>query len=561
MSCPWRGCPASAPGHPRRGQGNGRLGIYSVARPSVASQSRLIFLRVVSVFILLCLGLAGCGTDSEPKRNPWLVIGIDGADWRVIERLWADGKLANLKALADSGTRSYLKTAYSSSPIIWTTLATGHPPETHGITGFTVPTEQGDVPVSSSIRKIPALWNMADRSGLDVAVLGWWASWPAESLNGIVISDRPLQPVERPFSPESLRPRMDAWTATAAGEPNGFGGNQASSNRDQLMSVAARELATEAYDLTLLYYRSVDIECHEAWKYFEPDKFGIRPAELVANRDRIPGAYEAVDRAIGDILARASEHTNVVVISDHGFHAMKREELQILIDMNRVLELLGYVTLRPNGKVDLTNTRVYSFGTAKNRRPKRLRYNLQGREDGGSVHPANRQALREALTRDLARLTYEDGSPVFLVRDSSAREQRKGTDFEAFVLGKGSSKTLLLDGKPIEGIVEHLNRISGTHSPDTHGILIASGPDIAQGADIEGISIFDFAPTLLYGLGLPVADDFPGKVFEALLSAEYRASSPLRRIDTWGTMGTWKQAEASAVDQELIDELQSLGYI
>ena len=517
--------------------------------------------------IALLLGLGACppfedgDSANRPTRNPWLVVGIDGGEWRVIEHLWQQGELPNLKALADSGTRAVLKTAYTTSPIIWTTLATGHPPEIHGIEGFTVKTDQGEVPVSSSVRKVPALWNMADRAGLKVASLGWWATWPAETVNGILISDRILRPVEQTFSPDSLSSLVESWKLEAEESPYDFGGNPASNGRDRFMSHVARQIGGDGYDLTLLYYRSVDIECHNSWKYFEPEKFGVRPAEHLANRDRIPNAYAAVDRALGDVLANMPSHTNVIVISDHGFHAKNREELQILVDMNRVLQKLGYVTLRPNGKPDHSKSRVYSYGTAKNRPEKKLRFSLQGREQGGSLTVEQSQAVRESLTRDLGRLTYQDGSSVFLVRDAGPQSRRDGADFEALVLSKGATRRVLYDGEPIQGIVEHVNRVSGTHSANTHGILIAAGPDIQPGADLTGISIFDFAPTLLFALGLPVAADFAGRPFEALLTPEFKESSPLRQIRTWGTMEGWKSAESSPVDQELIDELQSLGYI
>ena len=67
-------------------------------------------------------------------RHPWLVIGIDGATWTVIDRLWERGELPHLRALAGRGSRAVLHTAYNASPVIWTTIATGRRPRDHGIT-------------------------------------------------------------------------------------------------------------------------------------------------------------------------------------------------------------------------------------------------------------------------------------------------------------------------------------------------------------------------------------------------------------------------------------------
>ena len=124
--------------------------IFSVGRSSLMPFP----LRIISASLLLgSLALFGCGRPAEDSRaRPLLVVGIDGGEWKVIEKLWAQDELPHLKTLADRGLRTRLKTAYNSSPVIWTTIATGVIPKRHGITDFVVPTAQGDVPVSSGLR-------------------------------------------------------------------------------------------------------------------------------------------------------------------------------------------------------------------------------------------------------------------------------------------------------------------------------------------------------------------------------------------------------------------------
>ncbi len=83
-------------------------------------------------------------------------------------------------AVTGRRSRVALRTDYGRSPVIWTTIATGMKARQHGIEDFVEATPTGDVPVASSLRKVPALWNMLSRAGRRVAVVGWWASWPAE---------------------------------------------------------------------------------------------------------------------------------------------------------------------------------------------------------------------------------------------------------------------------------------------------------------------------------------------------------------------------------------------
>ncbi len=256
-------------------------------------------LRLLAVLLLwLSLGLFGCHQQTQGAAiRPLLVVGIDGGEWKVIEKLWAQGELPNLHALANRGVRARLKTAYNSSPVIWTTIATGVVPKRHGITDFVVPTAQGDLPVSSGLRKVPAIWNMTTTGRRTTAVLGWWASWPAEPIRGVLVSDRILLDLPNRVSPPEALARFQKAQSLAEKEPSLFGLEEESERRDRSMSYFARDLLAQGdLELMLLYFRSPDVVSHKAWKYFEPEAFApIDPAELAANRERVPNAYRAVD--------------------------------------------------------------------------------------------------------------------------------------------------------------------------------------------------------------------------------------------------------------------------
>jgi len=138
--------------------------------------------------VALASPLVSCrGTEDSAPIHPFILFGVDGADWEVIEWMWEQDRLPHLKRLADRGVAAPLETFHHASPVIWTTVATGVMPDVHGITEFVVPTIKGDQPVSSSLRQVPALWNMVTATGGRVAVLGWWASWPVEEVNGTII--------------------------------------------------------------------------------------------------------------------------------------------------------------------------------------------------------------------------------------------------------------------------------------------------------------------------------------------------------------------------------------
>ncbi len=487
------------------------------------------------------------------------MIGVDGADRGVIEALWREGDLPHLRDLAQRGVFGTLRTDYGLSAVIWTTVATGMTPERHGISDFVMPTAAGDVPVSSAVRRVPALWNMLSASNRRVASLGWWATWPAEEVRGVMVSDRLLSDLENRVYPPQYLPHVARFIAEDEESPSALVAPGPFARQDRILARCARYLAGGEFDLLLLYLRTVDTTSHTHWKYYQPEGFPPIPADqLAAHRDRVPKAYRLADDAIGQVLAAAPREANIVVLSDHGFISVP-ERFKVALDLAAVLAHLGYYTRTQTG-VDFTRTRVYPYASPFYRPVKLARFALAGREEGGSVLPAERARVRASLEADLGRVRYDNGNPVFRVRDARPAEIRDGADFVVEVLTAAPSSGLLVDGVPLEGALRSVESLSGSHVADTHGIFLAAGPDIDPRASLEGLRIHDVAPTLLYGLDLPVAEDFEGRAWTELYTPEFRAAHPVRSIASWGAAREGA-APTSEADAELLEQLRALGYL
>jgi hypothetical protein len=155
---------------------------------------------------LLGLALAGCqGTatsESEEAASvgiaaslavrPLLLVGIDGATFDRILPLAEQGRVPNLAGLMERGSWGPLETLEPTvSPAIWTTVATGRLPEVHGIVGFDgVPGFTMSTLPTSQMRRVRAFWNVLSEHGRSVGIVGWWATWPAEPVDGFIVSDR-----------------------------------------------------------------------------------------------------------------------------------------------------------------------------------------------------------------------------------------------------------------------------------------------------------------------------------------------------------------------------------
>ena len=121
-----------------------------------------------------------------------LLVGWDSADWKIINRLIDQGKMPTMKYLVENGTMGNLATLDPPfSPMLWTSIATGKRPDKHGILGFSEPDPGMHAirPVSSSSRKVKAIWNILTQKEMKCHVVGWWPSHPVEPINGIMISN------------------------------------------------------------------------------------------------------------------------------------------------------------------------------------------------------------------------------------------------------------------------------------------------------------------------------------------------------------------------------------
>lgn len=76
-------------------------------------------------------------SKAKPLASRVIVVGFDGQDARMTEKLMAEGRMPNFSRLAERGCYSKLKTTYPSiTPVAWSTFATGVNPGKHNIFDF-----------------------------------------------------------------------------------------------------------------------------------------------------------------------------------------------------------------------------------------------------------------------------------------------------------------------------------------------------------------------------------------------------------------------------------------
>lgn len=270
--------------------------------------------------------------------------------------------MPRLARLTARGVRANLRTVRPIlSPVVWTSIATGVKPSRHGIADFVVAARGTGalVPVTSTLRQVPALWTLLSRQGIDVSVVGWWATWPAETVRGSMVTDRvafqlfeestkedwksrdPAKSQGKTFPPalfDEIRPLIRvpadvtdeevAWFLPGGKFPHALTETQRDLlNRFKTVLAAGQTYHAIALDrfrraeasLKMVYYEGPDTTSHLFMGYRPPLLPGVDRADGDLFGGIVDRYYERQDRLIGEVLDAVGNDATVFLVSDHGF--------------------------------------------------------------------------------------------------------------------------------------------------------------------------------------------------------------------------------------------------
>lgn len=532
-----------------------------------------------------------------------LTLGLDGADWSILDALIEADKLPHLAALRERSQYGLLRsTIRPESSIAWATFATGVDAGRHGVFSFSAqhPGSYETNLVTSADVRFPAFWQTAAAAGKRVALLNVPMTYPPQPLPGGVNVAGMLAPnVRSPFvwPPELRQPLLDAAPGyTVALDRTGLSLRRfiAESTRSiRARTAAACWLARQgAWDALVVVYTETDRLQHYCLHLIDPQHPRHDSNETTLSREFV-AAYQALDAGIGQLLSLAGPEATVIVLSDHGFAACARS-----FRPNVWLEQQGLLTLKSDagrpapdlwqrlrGHAGLRSVKQ-SLPVVQNwRRPPTpdaglaavdwpataavfsptggIRFNIRGREPQGLLTPDEAETLAAELERKLLILVDPvTGHPAI------AAVHRRQTLYHGPYLD-------LAPDLIIEPVRRHANPrrvfmlsfdfggdvfgesgdLTGNHTLE--GVFMAAGPDIAPGV-LHGAALVDTAPTILHLLGLSVPADLDGSALPLL-----GPNRPVRQIAAGRSPLSAPIAPIFAPDEQAAVEqhLRSLGYL
>lgn len=479
--------------------------------------------------------------------------------------------------------------------------------------------------LNASHRAVPSLWGWLSARRRRVVVVNVPMTYPPEPVAGVLISGRDTPGLGAAYThPPELKAELaqlagepyvivpDDWLYTRRGQPDRA--------RDELFRelrvrfrVVRELLRREPWDLAWFVVSATDGAAHFFWKYHDPAHPLHTPEGAATYGDVVREVYRRADAELGRLLEEVGDGAAVLVVSDHG----QGPQTPLAVHLNLWLAQEGYLTFARGGRggprravaralravkrvaydrlsfqnltlarrlfpdwlrrelgqetffggIDWARTRAYSEEVRGN-----IWVNLKGRDPAGTVEPgAEYEALRDALIAGLSSLRnpltgeplvrrvwrreelytgpYVDRFPDLVVETDTPEVFRPRGDY------RGKEPVRVLGREELAAL-----KTSGVHRME--GIFVARAPGVRAGAQVQGASLQDLAPTILYLLGEPIPGHMDGRVLTECFDPSWLAASPVRREG--GGPGEEGGPDMDYTDEEsrqIEERLAGLGYL
>jgi len=461
----------------------------------------------------------------KKNKKRVMIIGLDCAAPELVFDQWLD-ELPNIRSLVQAGAWGPLRSC--DPPITvpaWSCMMSSKSPGTLGVYGFRNRADYSYDKLSianSTAIKADRVWDILSRAGKNCLVIGVPQTYPIRPINGKLVSCflTPDTKVQYTYPPE-FRDEVEKVVGEYIIDCRDF----RSDNRDKILAdiyemtekrfkLARHLLDREDWDFFMMVEMGTDRIHHAFWQYMDKTHRKHEPGHKFARA--IHDYYLYLDKEIGSLLKFADENTTVLIVSDHGAKKMDGG-----VCVNEWLMREGYLTLAekpaspvPLGKakVDWTKTKVWGDGGYY----ARVFLNVKGREPQGTVDPKDYEALRDELIRKIEAIPDDTGKPmgtkVFKPQQLYKQINNVAPDLLVYFgdllwrsvgsVGLNSIYTFENDTGPDDA----------NHAQ--YGMFIVRPPNGGfAGQKLDGVRLFDVAPTVLRILDLPIPADMEGNVF------------------------------------------------
>ncbi len=514
-----------------------------------------------------------------------LLIGLDAMEWSLVKRWAAEGKLPTFRRLMECGVRGQLSsTAESLADTVWPALCCGVNPGKLKKYFYV----QYD-PDTASLRymgdsEIPVrpFWHYLDERGLQVVIVDVPKLPLQELVHGFgVVSWGTHENIHSPrTSPCSLLAQIESTVGKHPVEDcEKYGHNlQARQKlREAILDGIYTHgklfrwlMKTHSWNVFFAVFSAPHCVGHHFWGFMDPVGLGYQEGDPHHLADTIELAYRAIDSEIGKMMAMAGEHTRVLAFAAHGmgplYHASwNLTEILDLLGFNgqgrtsseqrfgkvnpwRILKMIVPSKLQYRIKDSLpkrwqdhllflwyAGRRSYAgrrvFAVPNNDNAGAIRISVVGRDHKGLVHPGEEyRQLSDEITKAMYELTDPVTGRAIVQEVFQVQEKYHGPSVKELpdlAIRWDHSYPWHAVHSPRFGTLRLRRQDSRSGAHSAYGFVIATGPGLPAGIELDGYSIYDIAPTVLHVAGVPIPEVMDGQPRLALMTNDEVRMAPI----------------------------------
>ncbi len=258
-----------------------------------------------------------------------VLLGLDGADWRIINPLIAEGCLPNFKKVVDGGSHAKLRSTIPPfTPPAWSSIFTGVNPGKHGIFDFFKVVKGERKFTTSRDIQVPYIWELMEKEKI-IAFNIPTCYPPTKTENTIMVCGLGTPGTLSVFTyPDDIKKEiMDAvpgYEVFLGAEGQGLDGGVLSDNKkfsEKVMKNLERKkraamhlLERKGWDAAFVVFSAPDWMQH----FF---MYEFSEAERKSGTN-IASVYKSIDEFLGHLI---DKKYNIIIVSDHGFAEIKNK--------------------------------------------------------------------------------------------------------------------------------------------------------------------------------------------------------------------------------------------
>lgn len=532
-------------------------------------------------------------------KNRVMIIGIDGATWRILRPMMDAGRLPNIERLYSEGASGTLiSTIPPLTPAAFASFHTGVNPGKHGITDFRLYEKATGTHrlVDSTTLKYKSFSEILSVEGKTIVSINIPLTYPPKRLKGVVIGDF-LSPKVYPgfvYPGEIFNNILEKSNYRIVGVPLK---QKSHLSTDEIIKdyidvestrykIARILMKRYDWDLFLIHNQSLDAVQHAFFHFLDRSSSDYSDEKY----NIVVEFYESMDKEIGEILGEIDNRTTVILFSDHGFKLIRKN-----VSVNAFLQKTGYMKRVSQRKRILTIGKVKRFIEKFDSMgirysiyrllgiDSRVRANLALKyysknntfEDSqafmingcyfGNIYLNNRFSDNESLKRGLLNALKELRDPLsgekvvsqYYISDNIFKGPYTDSMPYLFLEPSGDYSFIPgIDKNEIFSDIDYERDNSGGHALE--GVITVWGGNVRKVENIR-CNILDIAPTVLAILGIEAPAYMDGKVLEELF---YERPAVKMKSFMDGDVGeSGDSRDYMSGDEEMIRErLKDLGY-